>query len=62
MIYCTTIEIDGISTDVAVDVENRFGQSVIVGMADTEGNAIAPDLLDPKIEAELNNRIVTELF
>jgi hypothetical protein len=62
MIYCTKIEIDGISTDVVIEYENRFGELKIVGMADMDGNEIAPDLLDEKLSNEINSRLLAEVM
>ena len=45
MSHITTIEIDGIATEVMLHYLNRFGTPVIISMQDLNGNAIAPDLL-----------------
>jgi hypothetical protein len=57
MLHTTTIEINGIATEVMIHFENRFGSPVIVSVCDEEGNQIAPDLLG-EID---NNAIMAEL-
>lgn len=57
MQHTTTIEINGIATEVMILFRSRFGTPVIISMQDAEGNEIAPDLLD---ESD-NNAIMAEL-